>query len=156
MKRKTKNRIRKVAMFVLGTAFMSLVACAGTFDRQAKSETYVLHGVYNGFKFVADNGESWDYEQDILTWETLTIDGEVMFREYSLAELYKTVESDTLVHVKINDNGTSDYVSDDYPELIAYDHDGMFDRWIAEIDARTKERWEFIEKTDEFLNRFEK
>ena len=156
MKRRNKT-IHKIAMSVLGTAFfMSLVACADYADRQTESKTYVLHGVYDGIEFVADNGESWGYEQDVLTWETMTINGEVMFREYSLEELYKTVEPDTLVHVKINDNGTSDYIRDDYPVIIAYDHDGMFDKWVEEFDKRAKKRWDFIEQTDEFMSKFEK
>ena len=155
MKKLVGTVVELMAMAVVAVAIIAFALMAGKADREAQSKTYVLHGTYDGFEFVADNGQTWVFEQDILTWYTFTYKGEPSFMEYTREEFYRVVEPDTVVHVKINDNGTDD-LKDDYPVIVAYDDDGMFRRLMKELDESIALRQKQIETNDKVIDALEK
>ena len=155
MKKLVGTVVELMAMGVVALAIVALALMAGKADREAQSKTYVLHGTYDGFEFKADNGQTWEFEQDILTWYTFTYKGEPSFMEYTREEFYEKVEPNTLVHVKINDNGTDD-LKDDYPVIVAYDDDGMFRRMMKEFDESMEVYRKQIEINDKVIDALEK
>ena len=150
-----KKLVELMAMVVVALAIVALALMAGKADREAQAKTYVLHGTYDGKVFVTDDGEDWEFEQDILTWYTFTYKGEPSFMEYTREDFYKAVEPNTLVHVKINDNGT-DTLDDDFPVVVAYDDDGMFRRLMKELDESIAFRQKQIETNDKIIDALEK
>ena len=128
------KKLLTILLTIIGIGTLAvLTVLAGTVDRKANAKTYDLHGTYNGKTFVTDKGEQWNFETDILEYECWNIDGEIHFEKKS-ETLWRKVEPDTLVYVRINDNGT-DTLKDDYPVLVGYDWKGNTDKRNAEFDA---------------------
>ena len=135
------KKLLTILLTIIGIGTLAvLTVLAGTVDRKANAKTYDLHGTYDGKVFTTDKNEKWNFETDILEYEAWNHDGEIWFHKKSEDYLYRNVTEDTLVYVRINDNGT-DTLKDDYPVLVGYDWKGNTDKRNAEFDA-------WIEKMD--------